>query len=320
MRIGLLGTGWIARMMARTVNGMKDVTLAAVASRNQESADSFAEEFGIEKAYGNYEALASDESVDLVFIGTPHSRHYDDCMMCISHGRNILCEKAFTANAKQAEEVINAAHEKGVFITEAIWTRYIPMKFTLDKIIESGVIGNITSLTANLGYAIGNRERLMKPELAGGALLDLGVYTINFALMVMGTDIEKITSECTKNEYGVDAHNSIIMKFSGGRTAVLHSTMQSNTDRRGIIFGDRGRIEFENINNCEGIKVICDDEVTVYETPEQITGYEYEVEASFAAIAAGKKECEQMPHEETIRVMKIMDSLRAEWGIKYPFE
>lgn len=321
MKIGILGTGSIAEKMAWTLSKMEDMTLAAAGSRTLGKAQEFAAKFSVPKAYGSYEELAKDSSLDLIYIATPHSRHYEDSMLCLKNGRNVLCEKAFTANAEQARQVISLAEEKRLFVSEAMWTRFLPMRFTLDEIISSGVIGEISALTANLGYSIAGIERLRKPELAGGALLDLGVYTINFALMVFGTNIEKITSECTKNEFGVDAVNSIAMTFNGGKTALLHSNMKSNTDRRGLIYGDRGRIEVENINNCEGITVILNDgTVKKYETPKQITGYEYEVIAAAKAISQGKTECSEMPHRETLRVMEIMDSLRAEWGVRFPFE
>ncbi len=321
MKIGILGAGNIARTMARTVNGMDTAELAAVGSRDIAKAQAFAKEYSIPVAYGSYEELARDSSLDLIYIATPHSHHFEDIMLCLENGRNVLCEKAFTANAQQAEKAIALAEEKGLYLGEAIWTRYLPMRFTLDELIKSGIIGEVTYLTANLGYAISHVERLIKPELAGGALLDLGVYAINFALMVFGTDIERISSSCVKNEYGVDVHNSIIMDFAGGRTALLHSNMNSNTDRRGMVYGTLGRIEFDNINNCEGITVTLNDgTVKRYETPKQITGFEYEAQAALDAIARGETECPQMPHSEIMRVMRIMDSLRAEWGIRYPFE
>lgn len=321
MNIGILGAGNIARTMARTVNGMENATLAAVGSRNKEKAEKFAAEFSVPKAYGSYEELVKDETLDLIYVATPHSRHFEDIMLCLENGRNVLCEKPFTANAVQAEKAISYAEEKDLYVGEAIWTRYLPMRFKLDEIIRSGIIGEITSLTANLGYSIAHVERLIKPELAGGALLDLGVYTINFALMAFGTDIKEIKSSCVKNQYGVDVHNTVIMDFNDGKTAVLHSNMNSNTDKRGIIYGDKGRIEFENINNCEGIKVFLNDgTVHTYDPPPQITGFEYEAAASLEAIKAGRTECDEMPHSEILRVMKIMDSLREEWGIRYPFE
>lgn len=326
MNIGILGAGNIARTMANTVNNMKknnteNVTLSAIGSRSKEKAEVFAGEFNIPKAYGSYEELARDDTLDLIYIATPHSRHYEDCMLCLESGRSILCEKAFTANGKQARRIMEYAEEKKLFVSEAIWTRYLPMRFTLDSIIASGVIGKISSLTANLGYSLGHVERLIKPELAGGALLDLGVYTINFALMAFGGNVADIKSACVKNEYGVDSNNSIILTFDDGKTALLHSNALSNTDRRGILYGDKGRIEFENINCCEGISVILNDgSVTHYERPKLITGFEYEVAAAAKAISEGRTECPEMPHSETLRVMDIMDGLRREWGIRYPFE
>ena len=321
MNIGILGTGSIAEKMAATINQMNSAKLYAVGSRTIEKAEIFAEKFDISKSCGSYEELVKDGNIDLIYIATPHSRHYEDCMLCLENGKNVLCEKAFTANAKQAREVVSYAEKRKLFVSEAIWTRFMPMRFTLDKIIESGVIGDISALTANLGYELSHKERLQKPELAGGALLDLGVYTINFALMAFGSKIIDIKSSCVKNEYGIDKTNSMIMTFSGGKTAVLHSNAAAITDKTGIIYGTKGRIEFLNINNCEGIRVILNNgEITEYETPSQISGYEYEVEASLQAIKEGRTETHFMPHIETIRVMEIMDSLRKEWGIIYPFE
>ncbi len=321
MRVGILGAGGIARKMAYTINNMEGVELAAIGSRSADKAKAFADEFDIPKAYGSYEELAADNTLDLIYVATPHSRHYEDCMLCLEHGRNVLCEKPFMANAEQTVKVIDFAREKGLFIAEAIWTRYLPMRFKLDEIIKSGVVGEITSLSANLGYQIAHVERLIKPELAGGALLDLGVYTINFTFMHMGTDMKKISSDCVKNEYGVDIHNSIIMRFADDKTAILHSNMNANLDNRGIINGSKGRIEFININNCEGIEVYLNDGTyTKYETPSQITGFEYEVMSCMKAISEGKLECEEMPHEEILRVMITMDGLREEWEIEYPFE
>ncbi len=322
MRIGILGAGGIARKMAATVNGMENMTLAAIGSRSKEKALDFAAAFGIPCAYGSYEELAADSSLDLIYVATPHSRHYEDAMLCLKNGRNVLCEKPFTANLKQAVELISFAEEKGLFIGEAIWTRYLPMRFTLDEILASGVIGTPSYLTANLGYQISHVERLIKPELAGGALLDLGVYAINFALMAFTDgEISEIISSCNKNEYGVDVNNSVILNFSDGKTAMLHSNLNAVTDLRGMIYGDKGRIQFDNINNCEGITIYLNDgTVTRYDTPPQITGFEYQVQAAADAIAAGQTECPQMPHSEILRVQHIMTSLRKEWDVNYPFE
>lgn len=321
MNIGIIGAGTIAHKMAETVTKSGIANMYAIASRSIDKAREFAAIYNIPKAYGSYEEIAADSDIDLIYIATPHSRHYEDCMLCIENGRNVLCEKAFTANAIQAKKLLEIAKEKNVFITEAIWTRYIPMRFVLDEILESGIIGEISSLTANLGYDLSMLDRLQLPELAGGALLDLGVYTLNFAVMAFGKDIAQIKSTCTLNKHGVDMNNSIIIKYKDGKTALLHSNFNAKTDRMGIIYGSKGRIEFKNINNCEGIKVILNnDEVIDYPVPPQVSGYEYEVISSLKAIKENRLECDEMPHSETIFIMELMDSLRKEWGIKYPFE
>ncbi len=321
MKIGILGTGIIAGKMAETINRMKDVQLYAVASRTESKAYDFAIKFGVKNYYSSYEALADDGNIDLIYIATPHSRHFQESIMCLEKGRNILCEKPFTVNASQAEKVFELAKNKNLFAGEAMWTRFMPMRFTLDKILSENPIGRITSLTANTGYSIAGIERIKKPELAGGALLDVGIYPLNFAVMVFGHNITDICSTCIKNEYGVDIQNSIILTFDNSKTALLHSTVCANTDLLGVIYGEKGRIEFWNINNCEGIVVIQNGgERTEYLPPKSISGYEYEVEAACRAIIGRKTECIEMPHNETLFIMKLMDKLRSDWNIVYPFE
>jgi predicted dehydrogenase len=322
MKIGIIGTGWIAGMMAKTIRGMENVEAYAVASRRQDTADAFAREWGFAQAYGSYEAMLDDKQVQLVYIATPHSLHYENAKQCILKGKPVLCEKAFMVNARQAEEVLSLAKERKVFIAEAIWTRYMPMSQKINEIIAGGAIGNPTILSANLGYPIAGKERSREPSLAGGALLDLGVYPINFALMVLGTEIENIVSSCTRMSTGVDAQNSMTITFKGGRMAVLHSSMYAKTDRQGIISGEKGHLIVENINNPQSIMVVTNDYEIVarYDCPPQITGYEYQVYASIEAINNGWLESPFMPHSETLRIMNMMDDLRIEWGISYPFD
>lgn len=322
MKIGILGAGAIAKSMAETINNMEDAANYAVASRDYERAEAFAKEFGFAKAYGSYEEMLSDKEVDLVYVATPHSHHYEHVKLCLNYGKHVLCEKAFAINAKQAEEMFALAKERGLLLTEAIWTRYMPMRKTLDEVIASGIIGDISMLTANLGYVISHKPRLVDPALAGGALLDVGIYPINFALMALGNDIESITSTAVLTDKGVDAQNSITLVYRDGKMAVLNSSMLSLSDRLGVINGSKGFIVVENINNCEKIRVydLNRKELTCYEAPKQISGYEYEVRACIRAINEGKLECEEMPQAETISVMKLMDGLRKEWGVIYPGE
>lgn len=322
MNVAILGAGRIADIMATTLQPLKGITCYAVASRDGKRAKIFADKYGFEKAYSSYVDMLLDPMVELVYIATPHSHHYDHIKMCLNHGKHVICEKAFTANAEQAEEVLRMAEERGLLLTEAMWTRYMPSREIINQILRSGIIGKPTSLSANLGYAIEHKERLVKPELAGGALLDLGVYVLNFASMVFGDDITGISAECIKYETGVDAQETIMLTYADGKMASLYATMLAQSDRRGIINGTNGYIEVENINNPEVIRVFNLERrvVAEYAVPTQITGYEYEINAAYKAIREGKIECDEMPHSETLRMMKLMDSIRSAWGIVFPFE
>lgn len=319
-RIGIIGAGHIAEKMAATINGMPDVEAYAVASRQYGKAAAFAGRFGFTRAYGSYEELVEDPAVDLVYVATPHSLHYDHVRLCLSHGKAVLCEKAFMANAREAEEVTRMSEENNVFLAEAIWTRYMPFQKTVREIIDSGAIGRPMMLSAHLGYPVASKERIMRPELGGGALLDLGVYALNFALMMFGTDISRMTSSCTKSDTGVDLQNSIILEYSDGMIADLQSTALCASDRQGIVCGDRGYIVCDNINNMLKAELYDAGHTLIgtYNAPPQITGFEYQVQACIDAIREGMIETPYMPHSESIRVMRIMDSLRSSWGVRFP--
>lgn len=320
--VGIIGTGGIANTMAHTLAGMKSVRCGAVASRTLEKAKNFAKEFGIEKAYGSYEELASDDTVDLIYIATPHSEHLANAKLCIAHHKPVLVEKAFTANLKQAEELLLYAKQENVFVTEAIWVRYMPFLNKIKEVLASGIIGRPTMLTANLGYDIDQKARLTDPMLAGGALLDVGIYALTFASMLYGDDYDSVNSVCTYCSTGVDEQDSMTLIYPDGKMAVLNASMLSVSDRKGIIHGDKGFMVIENINNFESLSVYDETykQVAYYEREPQITGYEYEVQSALEAIENGKLECGEMPHEETLRMMKLMDILRKQWKIEYPFE
>lgn len=319
MKLGILGAGGIASTMAKTVAGMKDVEAYAVAARDLERARVFAQKYEVKKAYGSYEEMLADDEVELVYIATPHSHHYLHAKMCLEVGKHVLCEKAFTVNAEQAQKLFDLAKEKKLLITEAIWTRYMPSRNMINDIIASGVIGDVTSVTANLNYTISDVERIRKPELAGGALLDVGVYPINFASMVLGDKLKDVQATAIFKD-GVDILDTIAMVFEGDKMATLQCGACEISDRMGSIFGTKGFIQVQNINNPEKITVFDQNykEVASYLPPAQITGYEYEVEACARAIAAGEKECPEMPHGETVRVMEIMDEIRKSWGYEIP--
>ena len=322
MKMGILGAGGIAGTMAATIAQMDTVESWAVAARDLSRAQAFAEKYGFQKAYGSYEEMLKDPELELVYIATLHPLHYEHVKLCLEHGKHVLCEKAFTMNAKQARELFALAAEKKLLLTEAIWTRYIPMRFILDGLLKSGIIGTPRSLTANLCYCLDHKERNLKPELGGGALLDIGIYPLNFACMVFPGEIANMISSCRMNEYGVDDSDSIILNYADGQTAVLYSCQSASSDRNCVIYGTKGYIVAENVNNCQGVRVYNPRHELIQDirAPKQISGYEYEVEACMEAIAHGWLECPQMPHAENIRMMEVMDQLRADWGLKYPME
>ena len=320
MRIGILGAGHIAGKVSGTLKQMREVRCYAVAARDLWRAEAFAGEHGFDKAYGSYEELVSDPDVDLVYVATPHSHHYPHVKLALEHGKNVLCEKSFMMNAREAEELTALARARNVLLAEAIWTRYMPFSKTIREVIDSGVIGHARMLSANLGYAVDWKERLIRPELGGGALLDLGVYCLNFAMMAFGSDIADIKTACVKNEFGVDMQETIALFYGDGRIANLHATAWCATDRQGVISGDKGCLIVDNINNPRSAYAVdrYGSVLGRYEAPPCISGFEYEFLACKKAIEAGRCETEEMPHAESVKVMRLMDGLRAEWGVRFP--
>lgn len=322
MRIGILGAGNIAGVLAQTFAKMDGVECYAIASRSKEKAEAFAEKYGFAVSYGSYEDLVKDENVDLVYIATPHSNHYEDMKLCIAHGKPVLCEKAFTMNAAQAKEIANLSAKENVYVTEAIWTRYMPSRKMINDLLESGIIGKPATLTANLSYVIEKKGRIIEPALAGGALLDIGVYGLNFAFMHFGTEIERIESSVQMTDTGVDGAESITIFFKDGKMAVLNHSIYCRSDRKGIIHGDKGYMIVENINNPNKIAVydLTDRLIKEVAVPEQISGYEYQVTECMECLKEDKRESKSMPLADSIFVMEIMDSIRAKWGLVYPQE
>ena len=323
INMAILGAGNIAQQMAVAVNGLQSQVRAyAVASRSLEKAEAFAREWHFQKAYGSYEELAADPEVDLIYIATPHAMHYDNARLCVEHGKAVLVEKAFTANAAQARELIRLAEEKKVFLTEAIWTRYMPGRQIVEKLLAQGVIGEPISLEAEFSVPLSHKQRMYDPALAGGALLDLGMYCLTFASMYFGDEIAEVTSRAEKLDTGVDAVDDIYYTYVDGKKAHLRTSMITGPVNRGEIKGTQGRIEVDTLNNFTAIRVY-DNAGNLLQEPEipaQINGYEYEVLACVRAMEAGNLECEEMPHSETIEIMEQMDRLRREWGVVYPCE
>ncbi|MBQ6563907.1 MAG: Gfo/Idh/MocA family oxidoreductase [Clostridiales bacterium] len=329
MRIGILGAGNIARSMSATLRGMRangeNVELWSVGSRDAVRAEEFAKREGFQKSFGSYRDMLDDPMLDLVYIATPHALHAEQMLMCLSSNKAVLCEKAFTGNAKQAEQVLQTARDRKILTAEAIWTRYMPSRRMIDDVLSSDEIGEVKAVTANLGYAISGVERIIRPELAGGALLDVGVYCLNFAAMVLGNDIERTSAVGTCMESGMDILDQITLFYRNGAVADLLTTAWCATDRFGVIYGTKGFLRVENINNPSRIEIWHPESSNLFPArvlpvPRQITGYEYEVRACMRAKEEGQIECCEMPHAETLRIMHQMDGLRQQLGIVYPFD
>ena len=322
MRVGIIGTGWIAEKAAITLAGLTECEAYAVGSRSQEKADAFAAKWNIPKAYGSYAALIADADVDLVYVGTPHSHHYDVTREAILAGKPCLVEKAFMANHRQASDIVRLAREHQVFLAEAIWTRYQPVVATVRQLIADGRIGTPRLVTATLGYSMGDKPRIMRPDLCGGALLDLGVYALNFVRMFFGADIVSIDGHCVKSPTGMDLTNAITLVLSDGTLCNLQSSAQCVGDNIGVIAGTEGNLIIDNINNPQQITVNGPDRtyVETIRVPQQITGYEYQFLACRQCLKEGRLEPREMPLDETLYVMELMDQLRRQWGVRYPMD
>ena len=322
MRVGIIGTGWIAEKAAITLAGLNECECYAVGSRTLDKAEAFAQKWGISKAYGSYGELMDDQNVDLVYVATPHSHHYDVTRQALMACKPCLVEKAFMANHREAAEIIALAHERKVFIAEAIWTRYQPAVSIIRDLIASGRIGTPRLLTATLGYSMGDKPRIMRPDLCGGALLDLGVYALNFARMFFPADIATMEGQCVKSKTGMDLTNAITLVLKDGMLCNLQSSAACVGDNIGVIAGTEGNLIIDNINNPQTITVNGPDR-TYLETihvPQQITGYEYQFQACRQALIDGLQEPCEMPHEETLYIMQLLDSLRQNWGVRYPMD
>ena len=322
LRVGIIGAGWIAEKAAITLNGLETCEAYAIASRTLDKAQAFAEKWQIPQAYGSYTELINDPAVDLVYIATPHSHHYDVTKEALMADKPCLVEKAFMANLRQAKEIVELAHERKVFLAEAIWTRYQPVVQIVRDLISSGRIGVPRLVTATLGYSMGEKPRIMRADLCGGALLDLGVYALNFVRMFFPADIVSIDSQCVKSKTGMDLTNAITLVLSDGLLCNLQSSAACVGDNIGVIAGPEGNLIIDNINNPQKITVNTHDRVFVEDihVPRQITGYEYQFLACREALIEGLLEPREMPHEETLYIMQLMDELRRKWGVRYPMD
>jgi len=318
MNVGIIGAGHIAEKAATTLAAMDDMTCLAIGSRSQEKAQAFAARFGIERAYGSYEELLKDPDIGLVYIATPHSCHFEHARDAILAGKPCLVEKSFMTHAAEAAAILALAREKGVFVAEAIWPRYMPVREIGRELLASGIIGEPKMVNASIAYNVSDKERILKPELGGGALLDLGVYLLTFVRMFFDSPVEKLNTTCIKAPTGVDATEDITMVLSDGTMASLQASAWCQGGNEAVVAGTTGYLLFDDLIHPTRISVCRKRHVVerVVEMPPEITGFEYQFRACRDAIEAGALETPQMPHGEILYIMHLMDRLRAEWGLE----
>ena len=320
VRWGILATGTIAKNFAETAARMGDVQIVAVASRSLDKANDFADTYRIPNRHASIEALASDSCVDIVYIATPHACHYEDMKTLITAGKHILCEKSFTTDATQAKEIFALAKEKNVFVMEAFWTKFIPVYRHLSRILASGEIGEIRAVTATYGYTTARQARKFDAQLAGGTLLDIGVYAIGFACMALGYEYDAIKSILVMNPEGTDATDAILLR-KGDAVAQLTCAIGSVIPTFAAIYGTLGRIEIPEFKNPERFTLRVDGKEPVeFAEPFEVNGFEYEIREARDCVLAGKTESSVMTAAQSIAVMEIMDEVRRQNDLVFPFE
>jgi predicted dehydrogenase len=317
LRWGIIGTGRIAHSFAAGLAHSETGALHGVGSRRQESAEEFGREFEISRCYGTYEDLVKDSEIDVVYVATPHSFHSENTMLALNAGKAVLCEKPFTLNAAEAREVVAVARAKKQFLMEAMWNRFFPAMTRLRQMIKDGVIGEIKMIEADFGFRSNKIEEplLFDSKVGGGSLLDVGVYGVSLASMLLGSP-DKITSVGNMGHTGVDEQCAVILGYENGPLAVTKSSIVSETPQEATIIGTEGTIRIESPFWCPKELTLSrgEDERTLVEVPFAGNGYQYEADEVGRCIRVGKSESERMPLDESIRIMETMDAIKARWS------
>lgn len=323
IRWGIIATGEVAKNMVQALNSCNDAEVVAVASRTQARADTFGQQWKIPTCYGSYEALVENPNVDVVYIATPHNLHYENMLMSLRAGKHVLCEKAFTLNAKQAEECISLARQKQLFLMEAMWMRFFPAMSQVRDWLQQGLLGRVRLVQADFCFNLpyDPNHRLYNLELAGGALLDLGIYPLSFATMVLGFP-QRVISHAHIGQTGIDELDTILLGYDKAASASLSCSMRVYKPREAFIVGTEGYIKVHNIFfRPDGLTLhLNGQEPQVTEYTLDGNGYIYEVEEVHNCLRTGKTESSLMPLDDTLSLMELMDDLRSDWGLVYPDE
>jgi dihydrodiol dehydrogenase / D-xylose 1-dehydrogenase (NADP) len=321
IRWGILSTGHISKKFADALSILPDAEIGAVASRDPETAGKFAAKYNIAKAYGSYDELADDPGIDVIYIGTPHTFHRENSVMCMRKGKAVLCEKAFAINAAEAREMAEVAREENVFLMEAMITRHVPLVKKVLAWIEEGRIGEVRMVKASRcargEFAPGARQ--LNPELGGGSLLDVGVYVISFASMIFKKSPVEAIGLGHIGDWGSDEQGVAILKYNNGEMADLSFALRTAAANEAYILGTEGYIKICDIFAVptKASLFINKEEVDVISEPIVGNALNYEAEEVMRCLKEGLKESPLMPLEESIRIMEIMDKIRKPWGLVY---
>jgi predicted dehydrogenase len=327
VRWGILGTGAIASRFATDLARVPDADLRAVGSRTGEAADAFAERFRIPVRHTGYRALVEDPAVDVVYVAVPHPAHHAWALAALEAGRAVLCEKPFTVNAAEARELVASARRRGRFLMEAMWTRFLPSMARVREILDSGGLGEVRTVHADLGIRMrpDPESRLFAPGLGGGALLDLGVYPVSFASFVLGAP-RSVTAVATPTATGVDAQTSVILRYASGAHAVLNTTLEVDTPGGAVVAGSEGRLELSGpLFDPWSVRLVRGTSPNA-EVVEEIRasdpghGWNHEAVEVGRCLRAGLLESPTMPLDESVAIMETLDEIRRQTGLRYPFE
>ena len=322
-RWGIIGPGRIARKFAACIQSLPNSKIQAIASRSSTNLQSLVSDLHAEAGYRNYEELVQDKNIDAVYIATPHRFHYENAMLCLNYGKPALIEKAFTVNALEAERLAAEAKKKGVFLMEAMWTRFLPIYRQVERWIKSGKIGEVRLAKSSPGF-IARRDlddRLLNPALAGGTVLDLGVYAMAVSQLIFNQPPVSIKAQGYIGETGVDEAISASLDYGDGRFYQFACTFLVKPSMKVEIFGTKGEIVIHSdFKSSEGASLIVNGREKIIHLPHRINGFEYQIEEARRCIKAGKLESPLMPLSDTIDNLRVLDEVRKQVGVIYPFE
>jgi predicted dehydrogenase len=320
VRWAILGTGKIARAFAAALKDTLGAELAAVASRSIAGAQAFADEFGAAHAYGSYQLLADAPGIDIVYIATPHPMHAENATMLLHGGKAVLCEKPFTMNRREAEQVVALAREKRLFLMEAMWTRFMPALAEVRRIVASGEIGTPRQLFADFGFAATGdpAHRVNNPALGGGALLDLGIYPLSIAAALLGP-VKSVAAQAEMGPTGVDVQTGFSMLHEGGGMSLCSCSFMARTPAELTLAGELGYVRMNTqFHRATSITVTSGEGTRTIETPYLGNGYVHEALEAGRCLRAGLIESPGMTHDETLALMGVLDTIRAQIGLTYP--